>query len=156
MSPEFEKQVVDLLPKLRSWAWYLTRDVTATEDLVQDAALKALLAFESFTPGTNFPAWVRRIMYNHFISGVRQTRAYTTLNNMPEIAVAETQPDQINIREAGLAFNALPQQQKDALRAIVLQDRPYEEASRLMGISIGTLKSRVHRARLQLRDQSER
>ena len=83
MSPEFEQQIVDLLPKMRAWAWYLTHDVTAADDLVQDVALKTLSAFESFTPGTNFSAWVRKIMNNHFMSGIRQKREMTTLEHMP-------------------------------------------------------------------------
>ena len=151
MSPDFEKQMVDLLPMMRAWARYLTRDVTAADDLVQDVALKTLLAFESFTPGTNFSAWVRQIMNNHFISSIRQKREMTTLEDMPEIPVAEAQQDQINIRELGVAFHDLPKAQKDALRLIAIEEQSYEEVSLSMGVAIGTLKSRVHRARLQLR-----
>ena len=151
MSPEFEQQIVDLLPKMRAWAWYLTHDVTAADDLVQDVALKTLSAFESFTPGTNFSAWVRKIMNNHFMSSIRQKREMTTLEHMPEIPVAEAQQDQTNIRELGVAFDDLPKAQKDVLHLIAIQEQSYEEVSLSMGVAIGTLKSRVHRARLQLR-----
>ena len=154
MSPEFEQQIVELLPRMRAWAWYLTRDVTAAEDLVQDVALKALLAFRSFTPGTNFPAWVRRIMNNHFLSSLRQKREIINLEHMPEIPVAEAQQHRTDVRELGVAFQDLPKAHKDALRSIAIQEQSYEEVSLSTGIAIGTLKSRVHRARLQLRAQT--
>src|SRR3954466_4095281 len=56
------------LPKMRVWALALTRNATAADDLVQDVALKTLIASDSFVSGTNFSAWVHRIMVNHFIS----------------------------------------------------------------------------------------
>ncbi len=155
MSPEYEKQMVDLLPKMRIWALHLTRNVSATDDLIQDVALKTLLAFEGFTPGTNFPAWVRRIMHNHFISSLRQRRNFIPLDDVPEASVAETQEVQINIRDLDLAFQNLSTTHKQALDSIALQDLSYEEVSHSTGVAVGTLKSRVHRARLQLRAQCE-
>jgi RNA polymerase sigma-70 factor, ECF subfamily len=66
-SCEFQDQLTAFLPKMRVWAMALTRNRAAAEDLVQDVAMKALAASESFAPGTNFSAWVHRIMTNHFI-----------------------------------------------------------------------------------------
>ena len=71
-SCEFKDQLTALLPKMRGQALALTRNRVAAEDLVQDVAMKALAASESFVPGTNFSAWVHRIMTNHFISCVRR------------------------------------------------------------------------------------
>ena len=73
-SCEFQDQLTAFLPKMRVWAMALTRNRAAAEDLVQDVAMKALAASEFFVAGTNFSAWVHRIMTNHFISGVRGRR----------------------------------------------------------------------------------
>ena len=73
-SREFQDRLTGFLPKMRIWALALTRNSSAADDLVQDVAMKALMASESFEPGTNFSAWVHRIMINHFISSVRKQR----------------------------------------------------------------------------------
>jgi RNA polymerase sigma-70 factor (ECF subfamily) len=80
---------------MRVWAMSLTRNRAAAEDLVQDVAVKALAASESFVPGTNFSAWVHRIMTNHFISGVRSRREYNDLDKMPENPCCAARPDRI-------------------------------------------------------------
>jgi len=77
-SREFQDQLTQFMPKMRIWALALTKNATAADDLVQDVALKTLIASDSFVPGTNFSAWVHRIMINHFISTVR--RRYDTIN----------------------------------------------------------------------------
>jgi RNA polymerase sigma-70 factor (ECF subfamily) len=64
---EFQDHLTGFLPKMRVWSLGITRNRAAAEDLVQDVAVKVLLANESFVPGTNFSAWVHKIMINHFI-----------------------------------------------------------------------------------------
>ena len=129
----------------------LTRNRAAAEDLVQDVALKALSARESFAPGTNFSAWVHRIMTNHFISGIRSRREYRDLDQLPEVGIDAEQHDRTELRELNVAFQRLPREQKEALRMIGIEERSYEEAAGATGCAVGTLKSRVHRARLNLR-----
>ena len=73
-SPEFQDQLTDFLPKMRIWALALTRNRTAAVDLVQEVAMKVLMACDSYVPGTNFQAWVHRIMVNQFITNVRRQR----------------------------------------------------------------------------------
>jgi RNA polymerase sigma-70 factor, ECF subfamily len=150
-SREFQNQLTQRLPKMRIWALALTRNAATADDLVQDVALKTLMASASFTPGTNFPAWVHRIMINHFISDVRRTRETTTnIEQMPEMAVAASQQNIADLREVGRAFQRLPEDQKHALRSIAIDEKSYEQISGESGVAVGTLKSRVHRARLQL------
>ena len=151
MSQEFNDQLISFMPKMRVWALALTRNRAAADDLTQDVAAKALIAQDGFAPGTNFSAWVRRIMINHFISGVRGKREFTDIENMPEIQVPAPHEDRTALRELGWALNRLPRDQREALHMIVLQEKSYEDAAELTGCAIGTLKSRVHRARLQLR-----
>jgi RNA polymerase sigma-70 factor, ECF subfamily len=152
-SREFQDRLTGFLPKMRVWAMGLTRNSSAADDLVQDVAMKTLLASESFVPGTNFPAWVHRIMVNHFISSLRSRREYNDLDQMPEVGIPASQEDWTDLRELNVAFQRLPKDQQEALHLIGIQERSYEEASGATGCAIGTLKSRVHRARLQLRSE---
>ncbi len=151
MPQNFNEQLIEFLPKMRVWALALTRNRANADDLTQDVATKALLAQNCFMPGTNFSAWVHRIMINHFISSVRNKREFTDMETMPELPVAAAHEDRTALRELSWALNRLPQDQREALFMIALQEIPYETAAEKTGCAIGTLKSRVHRARLQLR-----
>jgi RNA polymerase sigma-70 factor (ECF subfamily) len=152
-SREFQDRLTGFLPKMRVWALGVTRNRPAAEDLVQDVAVKVLMANESFVPGTNFSAWVHRIMINHFISSVRNKREYNDLEQTPEVAVRGAQEDRSDLRELNVALRSLPQDQQEAIRLIALEEQSYEEAAEATGCAVGTLKSRVHRARTSLRAQ---
>ena len=91
--------------------------------------MKVLLANESFVPGTNFSAWVHKIMINHFISSVRNKREYNDLDQAPEISVGASQEERAGIRELNVAYQRLPKEQKEALHLIGLQEQSYEEAA---------------------------
>src|SRR3954468_23437437 len=93
MPQEFHDQLISFMPKMRVWALALTRNRAAAEDLTQDVAMKVLAAQSSFIPGTNFNAWVHRIMVNHFISGTRSRREYADAETMPEVAVSGAHED---------------------------------------------------------------
>jgi RNA polymerase sigma-70 factor (ECF subfamily) len=150
-SQDFQEQLVSLMPKLRIWALALTRNRSAADDLVQDVATKALAASASFEAGTNFGAWMHRIMVNRFITGVRSRRECVAMEAIPDVAVSATHEDRTALRELGWAVNRLPPEQKVALLMIALEEKSYETASEVLGCAVGTLKSRVHRARQQLR-----
>ena len=90
-------------------------------------------------------------MINHFISGVRSRRECSDLDQMPEVGIPATQHGRTELREFNIAFQRLPREQKEALRMIGIEEQSYEEAARATGCAVGTLKSRVHRARLNLR-----
>jgi RNA polymerase sigma-70 factor (ECF subfamily) len=147
----FDDQLIAFLPKMRVWALALTRNRAAAEDLTQDVATKALMAQNCFTPGTNFSAWVHRIMINHFISSIRSKREFTDLDSLSEQPITASHEDRTALYELSWALDRLPPDQREALFLIALQEVPYEAAAKKTGCAIGTLKSRVHRARLQLR-----
>jgi RNA polymerase sigma-70 factor, ECF subfamily len=148
---DVNEQLVTFLPRLRIWAFALTRNRAAADDLAQDVAAKVLRAQDCFVPGTNFSAWVHRIMLNHFISSVRNRREFTEVNEIPEQPTVGSHEDRTALRELSWAVRQLPPDQREALSMIALQEIPYETAAEKTGCAIGTLKSRVHRARLQLR-----
>ncbi len=151
-SGEFHKQLVALVPKLRIQALALTRNRASAEDLVQDAVANALAAQESFTPGTNFAAWMHRILRNRFISTLRKQRETTDIEDLPSsaFAVSAAHEDRMVLKELSKALGRLPSDQREALFMVVLQGMSYEEVADATGCAVGTAKSRVFRARRQL------
>ena len=149
---EFHSQLVALLPKLRVQALALTRNRAAAEDLVQDAVANALAAQDSFTPGTNFAAWMHRILRNRFISTLRKQRETTDIEDLPmsAFAVSGAHEDRMVLKELSRALGCLPADQREALFMVVLQGLSYEEVAQATGCAVGTAKSRVFRARRQL------
>ena len=151
-TPDFHDQVIALLPKLRVQALALTRNRARAEDLAQDTVCNALRSADSFIPGTNFPAWMHRILRNRFISDIRRRRDTTDVADLPELMFATnaSQGDRLALKELGSALNRLPADQRGALVMVVVHGISYEELAKQMGIAVGTAKSRVFRARRQL------
>ena len=152
MPSDFHADLVALLPKLRLQALALTRNRAAADDLVQDAAMNALAAQDSFTPGTNFAAWMHRILRNRFISTLRKQRETTDIEDLPSsaFAVSAAHEDRMVLKELSRALGRLPADQREALFMVVLQGMSYEEVAEATGCAVGTAKSRVFRARRQL------
>ena len=98
-TPEFEEQLVSLMPKLRVWALGMTRNHAAADDLVQEVAAKALAANNAFEAGTNFGAWMHRIMVNQFITGIRSHRNLVGMESMPDLQMEPTHEDRTALRE---------------------------------------------------------
>jgi RNA polymerase sigma-70 factor, ECF subfamily len=147
----FEDQLTNLLPKMRVWALALTRNATGADELVQDVATKALANRAGFDLGTNFSTWVHRIMVNHFISGVRIRRDFVSIEQMPDVSIAPEQPIKLDLDRLNAEIQRLPAGQRELLRQIAIEEYSYEDVSKSSGCAIGTLKSRVHRARSILR-----
>lgn len=152
MKTSFGDQVIAILPKLRIQALALTRNKSASDDLVQDAVCNALRAQASFIPDTNFPAWMHRILRNRFISDMRKHRATTDIADVPEatFATEAAHEDRLALKELGRAMARLPADQREALVMIVVHGMSYEALAEATGCAVGTAKSRVFRARRQL------
>ncbi|WIM13245.1 sigma-70 family RNA polymerase sigma factor [Enhydrobacter sp.] len=146
---DFHEQLKAILPRLRVYALSLTRDRDAADDLVHDTVIKALTGRQSFEPGTNLSAWVFRIQRNEFISGLRRARPSVPVDS----AIAESlshQPHQesrLVMREFMSAFGKLAPTQREALLLAVLEGQSYEVIAAHTGVSVGTVKSRISRAR---------
>jgi len=151
MRDVFHDQLIAMLPRLRAQAWALTRNRAEAADLVQDAVANALRARESFTPGTNFPAWMHRILHNRFISLCRKRRETVELEDLAfERSTAPTQEDRLTLKALHRALGRLPAEQREALIMVVLQGLSYGEVAEITGCALGTAKSRVFRARNNL------
>jgi RNA polymerase sigma-70 factor, ECF subfamily len=149
MPNEFHTNLVAALPQLRIQALALTRNRAAADDLVQDTAMNALAAQDSFTPGTNFRAWMHRILRNRFITNLRKRREIVDIDDAPpaSLAVHAGHEDRLALQELQRAICELHHVQREALFMIVLQGMSYEEVGAATGCAVGTAKSRVFRAR---------
>ncbi|WP_241749634.1 sigma-70 family RNA polymerase sigma factor [Teichococcus aerophilus] len=130
----------------------MTRNRADADDLVQAAVSNALAAQHSFTPGTNFGAWMFRILRNRFLSDIRRRRDTCDMDNAPAEALARpaAQEDSLALRELRMRLADLPADHRTALLLVTVQGMSYEEAAEVMGCAVGTAKCRVFRARRQL------
>lgn len=149
----FDQLLVEALPKLRGYAIALTNDRAMADDLLQETAMRALGARTQFTMGTNFNAWMYRILRNEFVSWMRKShRKAVPIDNLPEafLSSSATQENQLLVRELGQALGKLPRAQREALVLICGSGLSYDEAADVIGCTVGTVKSRVYRARAQM------
>jgi len=152
MAQTFHDQVIAILPKLRVQALSLTRNRSSAEDLVHEAVCNALAAQDSFIPGTNFAAWMHRILRNRFISDIRKRRETTDIADLPESlhATESNHENRLMLKDLASALNFLPEEQRTALMLVVVQGMSYDELAEVTNCAVGTAKSRVFRARRQL------
>ena len=150
MSNQFHDMLTEHLPRLRAYAIMLTRDRVAAEDLLQETALRALRAQSQFTLGTNFTAWMYRILRNEHISSLRRSkRRPILLDEIPEELMSRhgEQEDKVLTREIIQAMDQLQASQREVLILICAGGLSYEEAAESLECSVGTIKSRLWRAR---------
>ena len=145
-----------LIPALRAFARILERDQDRADDLVQDTLLRALAAFDSFTPGTKLKSWLFTIMRNTFYTSVKKrvreapglTDCVSTLGSTPP-----SQEWSSSSREVHQALTRLPKQQREVVTLVAILGESYEDAAAICGCNIGTIKSRLNRARAGLAQQ---
>lgn len=158
---EFQDLAVPLLASLYNHAQWLVRDPVEAEDLVQETLTKALRAFDSFEPGTNFKAWIFRILRNTFLT------SRTAIANARTVFL-EDHPDVLEVAESGLspeaeviklndlaALRTAIEQLAPHLREVILlcdlEELKYREIAAVLDVPIGTVMSRLARARQNLR-----
>ncbi len=149
----FEAELVALIPNLRAFGRSLAGDPATGDDLAQEALAKAWNARASFAMGTNMKAWVFLILRNQFFSEKRRSWRSTQLD--PEVVaqtlVAVTNPSgALEVDELRRAMGMLPAEQREALILIGAAGLAYEEVAEVTGVPVGTVKSRVSRARNRL------
>lgn len=149
----FKRDMVALIPHLRAFARTLCGDATAADDLAQDAVMKAWDARSSFQMGTNMKAWTFMILRNQFYSEKRRSWRSTQLDQeaAERTLVAVDDPGSpLALDEMRLALKMLPSEQREALILVGAGGFAYEEAAEICDCAVGTVKSRVSRARKAL------
>lgn len=146
------KRLVELIPRLRRYARALVGDRNSADDLVQDTLERAWAKLHLYRRGTDLRAWLFTVMHNVHVNRIRATRASDPLDDeMPELAQPDTQPDALLVRDLDRAIARLPADQRAVLLLVTLEEMSYEEVARTLGIPIGTVMSRLSRAREKLR-----
>ncbi|KZB99338.1 ECF RNA polymerase sigma factor SigR [Methylobacterium radiotolerans] len=146
---DFQKQLLAVGPSLRRFAISLTHDVTEADDLVQETLLRGWRNRAHFQPGTNLEAWTFTILRNHFYSERRKRREVQD-DDGSYAARLVSLPDQggrLELQDVQAALSRIPEVMREALMLVTVSDLPYEEVAEIMGCQLGTVKSRVWRAR---------
>ena len=149
----FKRELVVLIPHMRAFARTLTGDATAADDLAQDALMKAWDARASYQMGTNMKAWTFMILRNQFYSEKRRSWRQSQLDQeaAERTLVAVDDPEApVALDELRLSLAQLPAEQREALILVGAGGFAYEEAAEICGCAVGTVKSRVSRARKAL------
>jgi RNA polymerase sigma-70 factor (ECF subfamily) len=153
VDPEFVKGIMDSVLSLRSFAISLTKRLDQAEDLVQDTILKALSKQAHFEAGTNLQAWLFTILRNTFLSQIRKSGREILDEDGNYAATMTAVPDQedkLAMQDLNTALAKLPQEQREAILLVGAEGMAYEEAAEMLGVAVGTIKSRVNRARNKL------
>ena len=146
------ESIVELIPRLRRYARALTGERAAADDLVQDTLERAWAKFHLYRRGTDLRAWLFTVMHNVYVNQLRAARPVAQLDeDMPELSQPGRESDGLELRDLDLAIRRLPPDQREVLLLVVLEDMRYDEAAGTLGIPIGTVMSRLARARERLR-----
>ena len=149
----FREELVAAIPKLRAYGISLTRNPLRADDLVQDTLLKALRNCDKFIPGTNLEAWLFTILRNGMMSDYRKHQREI---EDPEgihasrIAVPAEQVHRASHHDLLTALERLSAPHRESLLLVAVQGMSYEEVAEINGVPVGTIKSRVNRARVHL------
>ncbi len=153
-SPGFEAGVVAQLPQLRRYARALTGDAAWADDLVQDAAERALSRWTSFRPQSNLRAWLLTILRHLYIDQLRGRREIAFDDESApwrSLEAPRGEVDALVLRDLQRALYALPANQREVLLLVCVEELTYDEASSVLGVPCGTVMSRLSRARERLR-----
>jgi len=146
------QRLVDLIPRLRRYARALVGDRATADDLVQDTLERAWAKLHLYRRGTDLRAWLFTVMHNVHVNRVRASRPTDTLEDeMPELAQRASQGDALLVRDLDRGIARLPAEQRAVLLLVTLEEMSYEQVARTLGIPIGTVMSRLSRAREKLR-----
>ena len=153
VDPALRDQILAAIPSLRAFAISLSGNVDRADDLVQETILRAFANIHSFQPGTNMPAWLFTILRNLFRSEYRKRRREVEDADGSFADTLKSHPDQIGrveFQEFRTALAQLPAEQREALILVGASGFSYEEAADICECAVGTIKSRVNRARSRL------
>jgi len=147
----FRDQLVSFLPQLSVVARAMTRSREAADDLVQEAVTCALGAYSQFQPGTNLRAWLMTILRNQHISDLRKRRPMVNDLQIAEaIPTPATQMQAIELAEVDSAMSKMSKRHREVLMLVAVSEMDQGEAAQICHCAVGTIKSRLSRARSEL------
>ncbi len=149
---KFREQLTTELPYLRRFARALCGDAALADDLVQDCAERALVKVHLYDPARPLRAWLYAILRNIFISGLRKNSRLKMAKSVDDLVngedgVAAEQENGLSLALIAKALDLLPEQQREVLVLVGLEEMSYRETSEIIGVPIGTVMSRLSRAR---------
>jgi len=146
-------RLVTEIPRLRRYARALTRDGQAADDLVQDCLERAWRKGHHWEAGTDLCAWLFTVMHNLYVNGLRRRRPDTHPIGHAEFADPRSQSQEagLQVRDLEQALGLLPPEQQEVLLLVCLEEMTYEQVASVTGVPIGTVMSRLHRARERMR-----
>ncbi len=150
---DWRDAVVAMIPALRAFAWSLSHNAADADDLVQDTLIKAWTHRDKFEPGTNLRAWLFTILRNTYYTAAVRRRREVRDEEGKYAATLSTGPTQdwtLAMRALQSALAQLPDEHREALILVGAAGLTYEEAAEVCGCALGTIKSRVNRARSRL------
>jgi RNA polymerase sigma-70 factor, ECF subfamily len=152
-SNEFREQLIAAIPGLRAFGLSLTARSDRADDLVQETLMKAWKHWQSFKPGSNMKAWLYTILRNEFYSQLRKRkREVEDVDGFHsnQVAVHGEQESHLEMADLQIALAKLPTDQREAIILVGALGFSYEEAAKICNVAVGTIKSRVNRARARL------
>ena len=153
VSAPVKEAMLRLVPNLRAFAVSLCGNIERADDLVQETLLKAWNNIDDFEEGTNLRAWLFTILRNTYFSDCRRRRREVEDRDgakAADLSVHPEQPGHLDMQDFRRALDALPADQREALVLVGAAGFSYEEAAEISGCAVGTIKSRVNRARTKL------
>ena len=155
MASDIRHEIVALLPRRRRFARALTRSADQADDLVQGACERALRSLHTWQPGSRLDSWMFRILRNLWIDGLKRHRTELAVEaeDTPELAGEDgrrTMEGRFELARVQAAIAALPEGQREVLVLTCIEDMSYREVADILDIPIGTVMSRLSRARLAL------
>jgi RNA polymerase sigma-70 factor, ECF subfamily len=146
--------IIKHVPHLRRYARALTGDFTAAEDLVQDTIERGWRRMTLWRPGTNLRAWLFTIMHNLYVNQLKAGQRRSNIGGEhrgQEMPLEPPQDHQLELIDLHKALQRLPHEQREVVLLIGLEQMSYDEAAKILGVPIGTVMSRLSRAREHLR-----
>ena len=151
---DVRSRIADEIPRLRRYARALLRNPDAADDLVQDTLVRALAKIHLWQPDTDLRAWLFTLMHNQYVNFVRKSvreGSSTPLETAVDIGRAPSQQEQLQLRDFKRALEQLPHEQRAVVLLIGLEGLRYEEVADILNVPVGTVRSRLSRARDMLR-----
>lgn len=157
---EVKTQIVVLIPKLRRYARALTQDKERADDLVQDALERALTKVELWKRGTDLRAWLFTVLHNVYINNLKKHHRggeHVPFEvTMAHEGYADTQLVEVELKECLAAMDRLPLEQREVMILVALEEMSYAQVADVVGAPIGTVMSRLSRARHNIRKLMDR